>query len=75
VSGKSLAAGFVIEIVPGPAEARAVVLDVPGRADNAARDGLGAKTVVGDLPDTTYAPRCAVREPRRAAARCQLMIP
>ena len=53
MSGKSLAAGFVIEIVPGQAEARAVVLDVPGRADNAARDGLGAKTVVGDLPDMT----------------------
>jgi hypothetical protein len=49
VSGKPVAAGFVIEIVPGQAEARAVVLDVPGRADNAARGDLGAKSVVVGL--------------------------
>ena len=51
MSCKSAAAGFVIEIVPGKAEVRAVVLDVPGRADNAARGDLGAKSVVGDLQD------------------------
>src|SRR5882757_11546942 len=44
VSCESWAMGFVIQIVSGKAEARAVVLDVPGRADSAARDDLGAKT-------------------------------
>jgi hypothetical protein len=43
--------GFVIQIVPGKAEARAVVLDVPGRADNAAWDDLGAKSAVQGLQD------------------------
>jgi len=43
MSGKSWAMGFVIQLVPGKAEARAVVLAVPGRADNAtsARDDRG----------------------------------
>jgi hypothetical protein len=41
----------VIEIVSGKAPARAVVLDVPGRAGNAARDDLGAKSVVLGLQE------------------------
>jgi hypothetical protein len=36
--------GFEIQIVPGKAEARAVVPGVPGRADNAARDDLDSKS-------------------------------
>jgi hypothetical protein len=44
--GKSGSMGFVIQIVPGKAPARAVVLDVLGRAGNAARDDLGAKTAI-----------------------------
>jgi hypothetical protein len=36
--------GFVIQAVAGKAEARAVVLDILGRADNAASDRLGAKS-------------------------------
>jgi hypothetical protein len=42
----SWAMGFVIQMAPGKAEARAVVLDIPGRADNAARGHLGANTAV-----------------------------
>jgi hypothetical protein len=38
--------GFVIQMAPGKAEARAVVPGVPGRADNAARGHLGANTAV-----------------------------
>jgi hypothetical protein len=41
----------VIEIVPGKAAVRAVVLVVPGRTANAARDGLGAKSVVRGWQD------------------------
>jgi hypothetical protein len=46
VSRGSWAMGFVIQMAPGKAEARAVVLDIPGRADNAARGHLGADTAV-----------------------------
>jgi hypothetical protein len=46
VSRGSWAMGFVIQTAPGKAEARAVVLGIPGRADNAARGGLGANTAV-----------------------------
>jgi len=38
--------GFVIQVAPGKAEVRAVVLHIPGRADNAARGQLGAKTAI-----------------------------
>src|SRR5882757_2190329 len=71
VSCESWAMGFVIQIVSGKAEARAVVLDVPGRADNAARDDLGAKTALRGLQDTAYARRHAHRRriPARAARR------
>jgi hypothetical protein len=41
----------VIEGVPGKAPARAVIPGVSGRAGNAARDGLGTKSVVQDLRD------------------------
>lgn len=38
--------GFAIQIVPGKAEVRPSYLAYPGAADNAARDGLGAKTAI-----------------------------
>jgi hypothetical protein len=38
-------------MVPGKAEARAVVSGIPGRADNAARGHLGAKTANEDPRD------------------------
>jgi hypothetical protein len=43
VSCKSRSSSFVIQIVPGKAPVRAVVLVVPGRTGNAARDDVGAK--------------------------------
>jgi hypothetical protein len=42
----------VIEVVPGTAEARAGVLDVHGRADDAAGGELGARAAVLGSPDT-----------------------
>jgi hypothetical protein len=38
--------GFVIQTAPGKAEVRAVVLEYPVGADNAARGRLGANTAV-----------------------------
>src|SRR5687768_6299374 len=70
---------FVIQIVVGKAEVRAVVLDVPGRADNAASGDLGANAAImirGTWPWPARAHGGAARVLRAAPpSSCPILLP